>query len=80
MKLRVVALLVGCAGVAACASPEATRHRGGGPGGDVNNRPATVRMHGGSYEYYKTPQRIPVEHPSLDPAEQAKTVQDKPQR
>ncbi len=75
MKIALILLVVACAAAAACASPEATRQRGGGPGGDVGNRRATVRLHGGSYEYYKTPDDIgPVQHPSLDSAEQAKKV------
>lgn len=72
MKVQVVVLLAGGL-AAACASPEASRQRGGGPGGDVGNRPANVTMHGGSSEYYETP-RIGVEHPSLDPSEHAKRV------
>jgi hypothetical protein len=41
-----------------CTSPEATRQRGGGPGGDPGNRPAQVMMHEGSRQYWKTPVRI----------------------
>ncbi len=75
MKIRMLAIVVFCAAAAACASPEATRQRGGGQGGDVGNRRAQIRLHGGSYEYYKTPDQIgPVQHPSLDNAEQAKKV------
>jgi hypothetical protein len=41
--------------LAACNSPEATRMRGGGPGGDTGNRSRVVEMHGGSEPYWKTP-------------------------
>ena len=40
------------AALAACASPEATRARGGGLGADVGNRDAVVEMHEGSVPYY----------------------------
>lgn len=43
--------------VAACASPEASRTRGGGAGADPGNRGAVVRMHAGNKIYYKTPCR-----------------------
>jgi hypothetical protein len=62
-------LLVLC--VAACASPEATRTRGGGPGADVGNRGQFVQMHEGSKPFDKTPKIIPAQHPPLDPASQA---------
>ncbi len=38
-----------------CGSPEATRGRGGGPGGDVGNRGDAVQMHEGSRPFYGTP-------------------------
>ena len=41
-------LLTGC-------SPEATRTRGSGPGGDVGNRSRVVDLHGRSDPYYQTP-------------------------
>jgi hypothetical protein len=41
--------------LAACASPEAVRTRGGGPGADVGNRGAPVEIHAGAEPYYKTP-------------------------
>ncbi len=44
-------------GVVACESPEATRTRGGGPGGDVGNRDAVVELHEGSRPFYQTPLR-----------------------
>ena len=43
----------------ACASPEAKRTRGGGPGADVKNRGAVVQLHAGSRMYYKTPCLMP---------------------
>jgi hypothetical protein len=52
LLLAVVLVLLGCA------SPEATRTRGGGAGGDVGNRREVVRMHEGSRPYYRTPDRI----------------------
>ena len=59
---------------AGCASPEATRTRGGGSGADVGNRPATVRMHEGSRQYWKTPVMIRGDGPSLAPSEHARSV------
>jgi hypothetical protein len=56
----------------ACTSPEARRTRGGGSGADVGNRPAHVEMHGGSDQFWKTPDRIRVEHVPLEPARQAR--------
>jgi hypothetical protein len=67
-------LLIGCIAVAGCDSPEATRNRGGGPGADVGNRPEAVKMHEGSRPYWKTPDRIGLEHPALEPAQQAQQV------
>lgn len=40
---------------AGCASPEATRVRGGGPGADVGNRGTPVEMHAGAKPYFHTP-------------------------
>lgn len=54
--------------LAACTSPESTRSRAGGPGADLGNRGATVRMHEGSRPYYDTPRIIAAEHPPLDSA------------
>jgi hypothetical protein len=39
----------------ACASPEATRTRGGGPGADVKNWNQPVELHAGAEMYYETP-------------------------
>jgi hypothetical protein len=44
--------------LAACTSPEATRMRAGGPGGDTGNRGESVEMHAGSEPYWRTPQRL----------------------
>jgi hypothetical protein len=57
--------------LAACASPETTRTRGGGPGADVGNRGKDVDMHEGSRPFWKTPDLIPTKHPPLAPANQA---------
>jgi hypothetical protein len=71
MKIALRLLLIGCVGAAGCGSPEATRTRGG-RGADVGNRPKVVEMHEGSRPFWKTPDRIAaVEHPPLEPAEQA---------
>ena len=43
------------ASIAACASPEAARTRGGGPGADPGNHAAVVQIHAGNKVYYKTP-------------------------
>jgi hypothetical protein len=51
------ALALGAA-LAACTSPEATRTRAGGPGGDTGNRRAEVQMHEGSRPYWSTPQLL----------------------
>jgi hypothetical protein len=63
--MRPARALVGVVAVAgalvACASPEATRSRAGGPGGDVGNRGAVVSMHAGSDPYWETPRiEVPV--------------------
>jgi hypothetical protein len=42
------------AALGGCTSPEATRVRAGGPGGDVGNR-GDIELHGGSQPYYGTP-------------------------
>lgn len=41
--------------LAACASPEATRTRAGGPGADVGNRNPVVVIHDGADPYWRTP-------------------------
>jgi hypothetical protein len=57
--------------ITACASPETTRTRGGGPGADVGNRAKFVQMHEGSRPFENTPKIIPTKHPPLAPASQA---------
>lgn len=74
MKLALTALLVICTAFGGCVSPEATRTRGGGPGGDSRNRRPTVKMHEGSQPYWKTPDLIPAEHPPLESAQQAQQM------
>jgi hypothetical protein len=44
-------------GLAACASPEAARARGGGPGADPGNHDHIAAMHAGAKMYYRTPCR-----------------------
>ena len=64
-------LLIVCAALAGCASPEPTRTRGGGAGADVGNRTKVLEMHEGSRPFEKTPQIINTEHPPLETARQA---------
>lgn len=52
--LLLVGLLVGALALAAC-SPEATRTRSGGPGGDIGNRSTPAQIHGPTDPYYETP-------------------------
>jgi hypothetical protein len=73
MNLRPAWLLLALA-AAGCDSPEASRTRGGGAGADIGNRPANVRMHSGSNQFWRTPDRIPVDGPSLEPALQAQQL------
>jgi hypothetical protein len=73
--LRLLPLVViGACGLAACVSPEAQRTRGGGPGADPQNRPAVVKMHEGSDQYWETPKRIDTDAPPLEPARQAREL------
>jgi hypothetical protein len=74
MKPCRVVLLVACAALAGCGSPETARSRGGGPGADVGNRSRDVKMHEGSDPYWKTPERIEGAHASLEPARQAREL------
>ena len=41
--------------VTACSSPEASRTRGGGPGGDIGNHSPALNIHGRTDPYYDTP-------------------------
>jgi hypothetical protein len=52
-----ILLLLGVLMAAAC-SPEATRSRGGGPGGDIGNHSAVTQMHGNVNPYYETPRYL----------------------
>ena len=45
------------AALGACASPEATRVRGGGPGADLGNHDRVTSLHAGARMYYRTPCR-----------------------
>jgi hypothetical protein len=74
MRIVMALLLVEAVAAGGCSSPEAARTRGGGPGADVGNRPAAVKMHEGSRQYWKTPQRIGVESPPLESAQQARQI------
>jgi hypothetical protein len=71
---RLAGIVLACAALTACRSPEATRQRGGGPGADPGNRPAQVKMHEGSRPYWNTPRRIEAEGPPLGPSEQARRL------
>ena len=66
-------LLIGCLAAAGCASPEATRVPGG-HGADVGNRTSVVEMHNGSEPFWKTPERIKVDHAPLASARQAEQL------
>jgi hypothetical protein len=57
MSRRLLIVLGAAALLCGCASPEAARTRGGGPGADPGNHNAVVEMHAGSKMYYKTPCR-----------------------
>lgn len=54
MRALPIFLLVGGLLLTAC-SPEATRTRGNGPGGDIGNRSRVVDLHGRLDPYYQTP-------------------------
>ena len=53
--LRVTTVLLFAFSTAACASPEAGRTRGGGPGADVKNWGQPVELHAGAEQYHDTP-------------------------
>lgn len=61
MRARFAATGAGVLMLAACASPEAKRTRGDGPGADVRNRDPIVQLHAGSNMYYETPCLLPNE-------------------
>jgi hypothetical protein len=72
---RLGVMLIVCASCWGCTSPESTRTRGGGPGGDRGNRPEVVSMHGGSDPFWRTPVRIgDTAPPPLAPARHARQV------
>ena len=71
MRLALITVAALVFYLAACASPETRRTRGGGPGADVGNRGKDVDMHEGSRPFWKTPDLIPTKHPPLAPASQA---------
>ena len=52
---RTLCLLAMPGAFLACASPEAGRARGGGPGADVRNWGRPVELHAGAEPYYDTP-------------------------
>jgi len=57
MTMRQRWLTLTLAGLAGCASPEAARVRGGGPGGDPGNHDRVAELHAGATMYYRTPCR-----------------------
>ena len=71
MRTTPVVLFVVLCALAACASPETGRSRGGGSGADVGNRTKVVRMHEGADPFYKTPKLIASQSPPLAAARQA---------
>lgn len=75
MRVVLPGLLLATMTTAACDSPEAKRTRGGGPGADQGNRPAAVKMHEGSDQFWRTPDRISLQHPPLAPAQHAREVE-----
>ena len=68
---RVLVLAAAALALTACTSPEATRLRAGGPGADVGNRDAVLKMHEGSVPFWQTPQVADIRAPSLEEARQA---------
>jgi hypothetical protein len=54
---RRLALTLTVVCLAACASPEASRVRGGGPGADPGNHDRITELHSGAQMYYRTPCR-----------------------
>ena len=74
MPRRVTFVFVAVVALNGCVSPEATRTRGGGPGGDLQNRPEQVKMHEGSRPFWRTPVVIDEEYPDLAPAQQARDL------
>lgn len=71
MKLAIIAAVALSLYGAGCASPEATRTRGGGPGADPGNRGKVARLHEGARPFENTPKLIPAKGPPLESASQA---------
>lgn len=71
MKFLIVLIIACLFYVAGCASPEAGRTRGGGPGADPGNRGTVLRLHEGAKPFENTPKKIPTKHPPLESANQA---------
>ena len=57
MRAFGILLLLGVLTAASC-SPEASRSRGSGPGGDIGNRSQVAQIHGNVNPYYQTPRYI----------------------
>lgn len=57
ITIRRALLALAVAGLVGCASPEAARTRGGGPGGDIGNYGRVTEFHAGARMYYRTPCR-----------------------
>lgn len=57
MRTFGILLVLGVVTAASC-SPEATRSRGSGPGGDVGNHSAVPQIHGTVNPYYETPRYL----------------------
>lgn len=74
MRRTTLGVLIGAVVIEGCGSPEAVRQRGGGPGADVGNRPAQVKMHEGSRPYWETKVVIPGAGAPLGPSEQARSL------
>ena len=70
MRPTPISFLVVLCALAACASPETGRLRGGA-GADTGNRTKVVRMHEGADPFYKTPKLIRSQSPPLASARQA---------
>ena len=70
MKIAAISTIALLLGIAGCASPEATRTRGG-QGADSGNRGKIVRIHEGAKPFDKTPNLIPTKHSPLESASQA---------
>jgi len=59
-RILAIFCLLSLASCLAACSPEASRTRDGGPGGDTGNRGANVQLHsGGSEAYFGTPNLNP---------------------